>query len=55
MADEEPHYLGHRDRLRERFAHGGADALPDYERSNSWLLAKFAKTRKNYSLDNPPK
>jgi DNA repair protein RadC len=31
VADEEPHYLGHRDRLRERFAHGGADALPDYE------------------------
>ena len=31
MADGEPHYLGHRDRLRERFARGGADALPDYE------------------------
>ena len=31
MADGEPHYLGHRDRLRERFAKGGADALPDYE------------------------
>ena len=27
----EPHYLGHRDRLRARFAQGGADALPDYE------------------------
>lgn len=27
----EPHYLGHRDRLRARFAHAGADALPDYE------------------------
>lgn len=26
-----PHYLGHRDRLRARFAQGGADALPDYE------------------------
>jgi DNA repair protein RadC len=26
-----PHYLGHRDRLRERFAIGGADALGDYE------------------------
>jgi DNA repair protein RadC len=25
------HYLGHRDRLRARFAQGGADALPDYE------------------------
>jgi DNA repair protein RadC len=31
VADGEPHYLGHRDRLRERFARGGADALPDYE------------------------
>ncbi|KQO87993.1 MULTISPECIES: DNA repair protein RadC [unclassified Methylobacterium] len=27
----EPHYLGHRDRLRARFAQAGADALPDYE------------------------
>ncbi|WP_310350338.1 DNA repair protein RadC [Methylobacterium sp. BE186] len=26
-----PHYLGHRDRLRARFAQSGADALPDYE------------------------
>jgi DNA repair protein RadC len=26
-----PDYLGHRDRLRERFKQGGADALPDYE------------------------
>ena len=29
--DAAPHYLGHRDRLRERFARHGADALPDYE------------------------
>ncbi|GJE15978.1 RadC family protein [Methylobacterium marchantiae] len=28
---EAPHYLGHRDRLRARFAQAGADALPDYE------------------------
>jgi DNA repair protein RadC len=27
----EPHYSGHRERLRERFREGGADALPDYE------------------------
>jgi DNA repair protein RadC len=27
----EPHYLGHRDRLRQRFLDGGDDALPDYE------------------------
>ncbi|PNG26335.1 RadC family protein [Methylocella silvestris] len=26
-----PHYLGHRDRLRERFRKAGADALADYE------------------------
>jgi len=28
---EEPHYLGHRERLRERLREGGEDALPDYE------------------------
>lgn len=27
----EPHYHGHRDRLRQRFIDGGPDALPDYE------------------------
>ncbi len=26
-----PGYLGHRERLRQRFVSGGADALPDYE------------------------
>lgn len=26
-----PHYLGHRERLRERFLTGGSDGLPDYE------------------------
>ena len=26
-----PHYLGHRERLRNRFRDAGADALPDYE------------------------
>ena len=26
-----PHYLGHRERLRERFREAGADSLPDYE------------------------
>ncbi|MEO1200315.1 MAG: DNA repair protein RadC [Pseudomonadota bacterium] len=26
-----PHYHGHRERLRQRFRDGGADALPDYE------------------------
>ncbi len=27
----EPDHAGHRQRLRERFRKGGADALPDYE------------------------
>ncbi|MCJ2068192.1 DNA repair protein RadC [Methylobacterium sp. J-030] len=31
LAKEEPHYHGHRDRLREKFAAAGGDALPDYE------------------------
>ncbi len=28
---DEPHYKGHRQRLRERFLNGGADAMQDYE------------------------
>src|SRR5262249_51759101 len=28
---DEPHYLGHRQRLRERFMRGGGEALSDYE------------------------
>ena len=28
---QQPHYLGHRDRLRARFSEAGAEALPDYE------------------------
>ena len=28
---DEPHYKGHRQRLRERFLNGGPDALADYE------------------------
>jgi DNA repair protein RadC len=28
---ERPHYVGHRDRLRERALAGGLGALPDYE------------------------
>ncbi|WP_036261256.1 RadC family protein [Methylocapsa aurea] len=30
-ASDAPHYLGHRERLRERFRKGGADALAEYE------------------------
>jgi DNA repair protein RadC len=29
--DDEPHYHGHRDRLRQRFREGGRTALQDYE------------------------
>ena len=29
--DTKPHHLGHRERLRQRFRDGGADAVPDYE------------------------
>ena len=31
MADGKPHFHGHRQRLRDRFLKGGADALADYE------------------------
>jgi DNA repair protein RadC len=30
-ADETPHFHGHRERLRDRFRKGGAEALADYE------------------------
>jgi DNA repair protein RadC len=30
-ADATPHYIGHRERLKERFRKTGAEALPDYE------------------------
>jgi DNA repair protein RadC len=33
-----PHYLGHRDRLRERAAAGGLPALPDYELLELYLF-----------------
>ncbi len=31
MSEEKQHYIGHRQRLRERFLNGTDDALPDYE------------------------
>lgn len=37
--EEPPHYLGHRERLRERFLLGGADAMPDYELMELTLFA----------------
>jgi len=30
-SDDEPHYYGHRERLRQRLVTGGAENLPDYE------------------------
>lgn len=37
-AQPRPHYLGHRDRLRERAAAGGLGALPDYELIEIYLF-----------------
>jgi len=31
MSDDDPHYLGHRQRLRERFLKAGLDGFADYE------------------------
>ena len=41
--DDKPHYLGHRERLRQRFLQHGPDALPDYELLE--LLLTFAIPR----------
>src|ERR1041385_1119748 len=38
-----PHYTGHRERLRERFLKGGADALPDYELLELVLFAAILR------------
>ena len=35
---EAPHYLGHRQRLRERFTEHGADAFPDYQLLEMFLF-----------------
>src|ERR1700742_1939832 len=40
---EQPHYVGHRGRLRERLLAGGADALPDYELLEMVLLGAHAR------------
>ena len=42
-ADSLPHYVGHRDRLRERFLKGGADALADYELLELVLFASIPR------------
>jgi len=35
----DPHYYGHRDRLRQRLIEAGADSLPDYELLEFMLFA----------------
>src|SRR5262245_13775252 len=40
---ETPHYLGHRDRLRQRLREGGEDALPDYELLELVLFAAIPR------------
>lgn len=42
-ASTKPHYTGHRDRLRERFVEGGANALPDYELLELLLFAAIPR------------
>ena len=39
VADDAANHAGHRTRLRERFAKGGADAMPDYEMLELVLFA----------------
>ena len=38
-----PHYHGHRDRLRARFAEGGTDALADYELLELYLFRSIPR------------
>ena len=38
-----PHYLGHRERLRQRFRSGGAGAMPDYELLELVLFRAFPR------------
>jgi DNA repair protein RadC len=42
-APEKPHYLGHRERLRERFEQAGAEALADYELLELWLFRSIPR------------
>src|SRR5258708_757900 len=41
--DDEPHYHGHRERLRARFRGAGADALSDYELLEMVLFRAIAR------------
>ncbi|MBV8653262.1 MAG: hypothetical protein JO255_17480, partial [Alphaproteobacteria bacterium] len=42
-ATQKPHYLGHRQRLRERLLEAGAAALPDYELLEFLLFAAMPR------------
>ena len=44
------HFEGHRERLRQRFLKGGADALPDYELLELVLFRVFPQLMKPYSF-----
>jgi DNA repair protein RadC len=41
--EEGPHYLGHRERLRQRFLGGGANAMADYELMELVLFAALPR------------
>src|SRR5436305_9209305 len=41
--DDEPHYHGHRERLRQRFRNAGADALSDSELMEMVLFSAIAR------------
>jgi len=43
VSDEEPHYHGHRERLRKRFHSAGPDALSDYELLEMALFAAIPR------------
>ena len=43
VADAKPHYLGHRDRLRERASAAGLGALPDYELLELYLFRSIPR------------
>jgi DNA repair protein RadC len=43
LSSEPPDYLQHRQRLRERFLKGGADAMPDYELLELVLFAAIPR------------
>jgi DNA repair protein RadC len=40
---DKPHFAGHRDRLRERFAEAGPDALADYELLEMFLFRSMSQ------------